>query len=94
MPRIWTYGHRSPQGLEFDPRTGELWESEMGQRGGDEVNVLRAGRNYGWALVSKGLQYDGTPVAFCKELGITFDPNELEAPVIDLTPPPPRSRAS
>jgi glucose/arabinose dehydrogenase len=88
MPSIWTYGHRSPQGLEFDPRTGELWESEMGQRGGDEVNVLRAGRNYGWPLVSKGLQYDGTPVAFGEELGITFDPNELEAPVIDLTPSP------
>ncbi len=73
MPSIWSYGHRSPQGLEFDAQTGELWGTEMGQRGGDEVNHLRPGRNYGWPLVSQGLKYDGTPVAFGKELGITFD---------------------
>ncbi len=88
MPSIWTYGHRSPQGLEFDPRTGELWGTEMGQRGGDEVNLLRAGGNYGWPLVSKGLQYDGTPVAFGEKLGIRFDPNDLVSPVVDLTPSP------
>lgn len=46
MPSIWTYGHRSPQGLEFDPLTGTLWGTEMGPRGGDEVNRLVAGRNY------------------------------------------------
>jgi glucose/arabinose dehydrogenase len=88
MASIWSYGHRSTQGLEFDPRTGELWGTEMGQRGGDEVNHLRPGRNYGWPLVSKGLQYDGTPVAFGAELGITFDPEDLEPPVVDLTPSP------
>jgi glucose/arabinose dehydrogenase len=88
MPSIWTYGHRSPQGLELDPLTGELWGTEMGQRGGDEVNHLRRGRNYGWPLVSKGLKYDGTPVAFGKELGIPFEPKDLEPPIVDLTPSP------
>jgi glucose/arabinose dehydrogenase len=85
---IWTYGHRSPQGLEFDRATGRLWETEMGQRGGDEVNLLRPGRNYGWPLISKGMKYDGTPVDYGNVLGIDFDPATLEQPVVDLTPSP------
>jgi len=88
MPSIWSYGHRSPQGLEFDARTGELWGTEMGPRGGDEVNHLRPGRNYGWPLFSKGLNYDGTPVESGKELGIEFDLKDIEQPVVDLTPSP------
>jgi glucose/arabinose dehydrogenase len=88
MPSIWTYGHRSPQGLELDAQTGELWGTEMGQRGGDEVNHLRRGRNYGWPLTSRGLKYDGTPVDYGKELGIELDPKEIEQPVVDLTPSP------
>jgi glucose/arabinose dehydrogenase len=84
----WTYGHRSPQGLEFDPRTGLLWGSEMGPRGGDEVNRLQRGRNYGWPLYSKGLDYDGTPVEYWKELNIEFDLDDIEQPVVDLTPSP------
>ncbi|HEY8120387.1 MAG TPA: PQQ-dependent sugar dehydrogenase [Myxococcota bacterium] len=88
MPSIWTYGHRSPQGLELDPQTGELWGTEMGQRGGDEVNHLRPGRNYGWPLTSRGLKYDGTPVDYGKELGITLDLRTIEQPVVDLTPSP------
>ncbi len=88
VPSIWSYGHRSPQGLEFNRRTGELWETEMGQRGGDEVNLLRPGRNYGWPLVSKGLRYEGLPVDYGKELGITFDMKDIEQPVLDLTPSP------
>jgi glucose/arabinose dehydrogenase len=88
MPSIWTYGHRSPQGLEVDPRTGELWGTEMGQRGGDEVNHLRPGRNYGWPLTSRGLKYDGTPVDYGKELGIPLDLASIEQPVVDLTPSP------
>ena len=88
LPAIWTYGHRSPEGLEFDRRTGKLWETEMGQRGGDEVNLLKAGRNYGWPLVSKGLKYDGTPVDYGKDLNIQFDINTLQGPVVDLTPSP------
>jgi hypothetical protein len=70
LPSIWTYGHRSPQGLEFDRHTGRLWSTEMGPRGGDELNLLRPGRNYGWPLISKGMDYDGTPVEYCQELGI------------------------
>jgi glucose/arabinose dehydrogenase/cytochrome c5 len=88
LATIWSYGHRSPQGLEFNAATRELWGTEMGQRGGDEVNILKAGRNYGWPLVSKGLKYDGTPVDYGKELGITFDPASIEQPVVDLTPSP------
>jgi glucose/arabinose dehydrogenase len=88
LPSIWTYGHRSPQGLEFDRETGQLWETEMGQRGGDEVNRLLPGRNYGWPLYSKGLKYDSTPVDYGKELGIEFDLADIEQPVVDLTPSP------
>jgi glucose/arabinose dehydrogenase len=60
----------------------------MGQRGGDEVNLLRAGRNYGWPLTSKGLRYEGVPVDYGKELGITFNLKDIEQPVVDLTPAP------
>jgi glucose/arabinose dehydrogenase/cytochrome c553 len=88
LPSIWTYGHRSPQGLEFDRETGELWETEMGQRGGDEVNHLVAGKNYGWPLYSKGLKYDSTPVDYGKELGIELDLADIEQPIVDLTPSP------
>lgn len=88
MASIWTYGHRSPQGLEYDPAAGKLWETEMGPRGGDEVNLLQPGRNYGWPLYSKGVDYDGTPVEYWKELGIEFDLEDIEQPVVDLTPSP------
>jgi glucose/arabinose dehydrogenase len=88
LPSIWSYGHRSPEGLEFDKRTGRLWETEMGQRGGDEVNLLLAGKNYGWPLVSKGLKYDGTPVDYGKQLGIEPDLASIKQPVVDLTPSP------
>jgi len=88
MPSIWTYGHRSPQGLEFDRNSGQLWGTEMGPRGGDELNHLRPGRNYGWPLVSNGLDYDGTPVEYGKELGIEPDLDEIEQPIVDLTPAP------
>jgi len=88
MASIWTYGHRSPQGLEFEPKTHELWGTEMGPRGGDEVNLLLAGRNYGWPLYSLGVDYDGTPVEYWKDLGIEFDLADIEQPVVDLTPSP------
>ncbi|HEY5646909.1 MAG TPA: PQQ-dependent sugar dehydrogenase [Pseudomonadales bacterium] len=88
MASTWTYGHRSPQGLEFDPRTGNLWGSEMGPRGGDEVNLLLPGRNYGWPLYSLGVDYDGTPVEYWKDLGIEYDLEDIEQPVVDLTPSP------
>lgn len=88
LPEVYTYGHRSPEGLEFDRRTGRLWETEMGQRGGDEVNLLKPGRNYGWPLVSKGLRYEGIPVDYGKDLGIAFDIKDIEQPAVDLTPAP------
>jgi len=53
---IWSVGHRNPQGLAFDPRTGLLWESEHGPIGGDEINVIRKGLDYGWGTASKGMQ--------------------------------------
>lgn len=58
---IWSYGHRNPLGLAFDGK-GRLWEAEMGPRGGDEVNLVLPGRNYGWPLVSNGDHYDGRPI--------------------------------
>ncbi len=88
VPTIWTVGHRSPQGLEFDPVTGLLWGTEMGPRGGDEINILTPGQNYGWPLVSHGVNYDGTPLTFAAQLGITFDPADLTPPLVDLTPAP------
>ena len=88
LKTIWTYGHRSPQGLEFNPATGEAWSTEMGPRGGDEVNRLEPGRNYGWPLYSKGLDYDGSPVEYGKDLGIEFDLKDIQQPVVDLTPSP------
>ncbi len=88
IPAIWTYGHRSPQGLEFEPRTGKLWEAEMGPRGGDEINLLRPGRNYGWPLYSLGQDYDGTPVEYGDALGIELDLEQIEQPIVDITPSP------
>ena len=85
---IYTYGHRSPQGLEFDMTGGELWGSEHGPRGGDEINLLLPGRNYGWPLFSLGLHYDGTPVEYGKDLGVEFELSDIEQPVVDLTPSP------
>jgi glucose/arabinose dehydrogenase len=61
-PAIWSFGHRNPQGLAFDPETGKLFSVEHGPRGGDELNIIRKGRNYGWPVVSWGVNYDGSPV--------------------------------
>ncbi|MDP6536770.1 MAG: PQQ-dependent sugar dehydrogenase [Gammaproteobacteria bacterium] len=85
---IFTFGHRSPQGLEFDTQAGQLWGTEHGPRGGDEVNLLLPGRNYGWPLYSLGMDYDGTPVEYGRELGIAFELPDIEQPVVDLTPSP------
>jgi aldose sugar dehydrogenase len=61
-PEIFSFGHRNPQGLAFNPWTGSLWSAEFGARGGDEVNVIRPGRNYGWPVVTKGVDYDGSRI--------------------------------
>lgn len=57
LPQIWSYGHRNSQGLAIDPRTGTLWESEHGPRGGDEINLPERGKNYGWPIASNGMDY-------------------------------------
>jgi glucose/arabinose dehydrogenase len=77
---IWAYGVRNPQGLARDPRTGNLWETEHGPRGGDELNLIRRGKNYGWPLVTFGMNYDGTPITDKTELP------GMEPPVQHWTP--------
>ncbi len=62
LPAIWSYGHRNPQGMDLDPATGLLWESEHGPRGGDEINLVEKGRNYGWPVITYGMNYNGTPI--------------------------------
>lgn len=62
LPTIWSYGHRNPQGLDLHPETGDIWEVEHGPRGGDETNLIKPGRNYGWPVVTYGMNYNGTPI--------------------------------
>jgi glucose/arabinose dehydrogenase len=76
LPTIWSYGHRNPQGLAWDPVTGQLWSSEHGPNGGDEINVIEPGRNYGWAVITMGTQAGVTKRA---EAG-------MEQPVVHYTP--------
>jgi glucose/arabinose dehydrogenase len=59
---IWSYGHRNPQGAAIHPESGKLWETEFGPMGGDELNIPKAGSNYGWPVVSWGTHYDGTAI--------------------------------
>ena len=61
-PEIWSYGHRNAQGAAIHPVTGKLWEHEHGAKGGDEINIPQPGKNYGWPVISFGVNYDGTPV--------------------------------
>jgi glucose/arabinose dehydrogenase len=77
---IWTLGNRNPQGLAWHPETGELWASEHGPRGGDELNVIDKGKNYGWPTVTWGINYDGTPIS-----DETAAPG-LESPIVHWTP--------
>jgi aldose sugar dehydrogenase len=61
-PEIWAYGVRNPQGLATDPATGKLWEQEHGPQGGDEVNIIEKGRNYGWPVIGFGVDYGGAKI--------------------------------
>lgn len=76
---VWSYGHRNPLGLAFDP-DGNLWNSEMGPRGGDELNLVREGANYGWPEASNGSHYDG------REIPDHADGDDFEAPKAWWTP--------
>jgi len=76
LPTIWSYGHRNPQGLAWDPVSGKLWESEHGPNGGDEINVIEPGRNYGWGVITMGTEPGMTKRA---------EPG-MEQPVVHYTP--------
>ena len=80
LPEIYTLGHRNPLGLYVHPTTGELWSTEEGPQGGDELNLIKAGKNYGWPRVSLGRNYDGTIV------GEGFSAPGLEEPVVFWVP--------
>ncbi|RZJ29070.1 MAG: PQQ-dependent sugar dehydrogenase [Flavobacterium sp.] len=76
LPEIYSYGHRNVQGLAIHPKTGDLWNSEMGPMGGDEINIIKPGKNYGWPTITYGLEYSGKKVG----QGIT-QKTGLEQPV-------------
>jgi glucose/arabinose dehydrogenase len=61
-PEIYSYGHRNPQGLDINPATGDLWEAEFGPRGGDEVNIIHPGKDYGWPIITYGIEYSGEKI--------------------------------
>lgn len=61
-PEIWSYGHRNMQGAAVDPATGQLWTTEHGAQGGDELNTPMAGKNYGWPVITWGIDYDNSPI--------------------------------
>ena len=63
LPEIYTYGHRNAQGLDIHPVTGDLWLNEMGPRGGDELNLIKPGKNYGWANITYGIEYSGQAIS-------------------------------
>jgi glucose/arabinose dehydrogenase len=74
-PEVWSYGHRNPQGLAFHPQTGELFEQEHGPDGGDEINRIEKGKNYGWPIITYGVSREGKPV------GIGTEQPGMEQPV-------------
>lgn len=82
-PEIWSYGHRNPQGLYYDESTKQLWSIEHGPRGGDEINLIKKGANYGWARVSQGQEYWGPlDVGETKSLPGMEDPKLVYIPSI------------
>lgn len=80
LPEIWSYGHRNPQGLALRPGTRELWSCEFGPRGGDELNLIKPGGNYGWPVVTYGREYWGPTI------GEGTDKKGMEQPIAHWTP--------
>ena len=74
-PEVWSIGHRNPQGAALDPTTGQLWTTEHGAMGGDELNHPEAGKNYGWPIITYGRDYDGS------KIGIGIQKEGMEQPV-------------
>lgn len=82
LDEIWSFGHRNPQGMAFDFATGRLWSNEHGPRGGDEINLIQPGENYGWPLVSQGQEYWGDQaIGVTSKLGMV-DPVKVFTPSI------------
>lgn len=80
LPEIWSYGHRSPQGLAIHPETGDIFQSEHGPQGGDELNLILQGRNYGWPVIGYGTNYGGTRLFSTREV------EGMEQPLQHFTP--------
>jgi glucose/arabinose dehydrogenase len=81
LPEIWSYGHRNPQGMALHPETGVVWTHEHGPRGGDEVQIPKAGANHGWPVFSYGTEYSGVPITTADNY-----PEEFARPVHQWTP--------
>jgi aldose sugar dehydrogenase len=81
LPEIWSYGHRNAQAGALNPDTGQLWEIEHGPRGGDEINLPEPGKNYGWPVISYGVNYSGTPVGSGES-----EMEGMEQPIYQWTP--------
>jgi glucose/arabinose dehydrogenase len=77
---IWSYGNRNVQGMSWHPVTGDLWATEHGPRGGDELNRIERGHNYGWPAITYGIDYDGTPISDKTEMP------GMDPPVVQWTP--------
>jgi len=82
LPEIYSYGHRNIQGLVFDAETGLIWQHEHGPRGGDEVNIIRPGENYGWPLATHGIDYSGAMVSPWRSQPGMIDPTHVWTPSI------------
>jgi glucose/arabinose dehydrogenase len=78
-PEIWSYGHRNPQGAALNPWNGTVWENEHGPRGGDEVNIIERGKNYGWPLATHGINYSLQPIPEAKGKSVegAVDPHHV-----------------
>ena len=81
LPQVWTLGHRNVQGLAIEPVTGALWASEHGPQGGDELNLIERGRNYGWPVITYGCEY-----ASCAKIGEGTSKDGMEQPVVQWSP--------
>ena len=81
-PSIWTYGHRNPQGMVYDAATNHIWAVEHGPKGGDELNLIEKGKNYGWPKTSYGINYDGTILTKFKEMAGVANPVRYWVPSI------------
>ena len=85
LPELWTKGHRNPQGLAYDPERDILWENEHGPRGGDEINVIERGENYGWPLATYGIDYNGAKITPFTEYEGTKQPFKYWTPSIGVS---------